>query len=78
MMRCTFIVLLDEAVQFARDLGLPAEGWTMQRDNDGYIAWLFYIEDDVQKSLFPDVLTCQTPDEAADWCIKKVKDLKFE
>ena len=62
---------LDKAVATAIGLGVSCSGWVVQRDADGYAAWL-YVEsedDDVHESLLDPVEVHATLAEAAAWVL---------
>jgi hypothetical protein len=64
------IELLEEAVQIARRAGHPCEGWTLQREEIGYCAWLHEDSDLAgHVSLFRKVECFDDPLEAARHCL---------
>ena len=69
-------ILLDEAVQFAVAAGLPCEGWMMQSAHDGYVAWLYVIDEvGTMVSLFEEVTAFPKASLAAQWCHAQVAGL---
>lgn len=70
------VELLDAAVEAARAAGRDCAGWTMQSDEDGYVAWLYREDDDGQHSLFETVLVQITAMSAAQWCLTEVTRLE--
>lgn len=66
------VELLDAAVESARAAGQDCAGWTMQSDEDGYVAWLYREDDDGQHSLFDSVMVQITALSAAQWCLAEV------
>lgn len=76
------IETLDQAVDAVREKGYAADGWTMQRDEDGYAAWI-HCEDDrtgTQTYVFDAVEILASPLAAARYCLKRALDLpaKYE
>jgi hypothetical protein len=66
------VELLDAAVEAARAAGRDCSGWTMQSDEDGYVAWLYREDDDGQHSLFDSVFVQITALSAAQWVLTEV------
>lgn len=65
--------LLEEAVRVARERGLDCEGFSLQSNDDGYVAWLYREDDEGQWSLFDEVENMPTAEEAARWVLEQVK-----
>jgi hypothetical protein len=70
------VELLDAAVEAARAAGRDCAGWTMQSDEDGYVAWLYREDDDGQHSLFDQVMVQFTAISAAQWVLTEVTRLE--
>ena len=66
------VELLDAAVEAARAAGRDCAGWTMQSDEDGYVAWLYREDDDGQHSLFEQVIVQIIALSAAQWVLAEV------
>ena len=67
--------LLNQAVNTVRSAGHECAGWTMQANDDGYVAWLFDENDEGQTSLFEHVEVVSTAEAAARWVLAQAQDL---
>lgn len=68
------VSILDEAARLARARGLDCEGWCMQSNEDGYVAWLYREDDDGQWSLFDEVENLPTALESARWVLAQIQE----
>ena len=68
------VTLLDRAVAAAKEKGVSCTGWMAQRDEGGFVAWL-YVTDETGRmlSLMGEVDAFPTFHQAAQWCLAVVE-----
>lgn len=73
---------LDKAVAAAALLAVGVDGWMLQRDADGFAAWLYVEEQDddsdviTQTSLFVAAEVHATAEDAAAWVLREATRLR--
>lgn len=69
------VVMLNRAVEAAREAGFDCDGWTMQASEDGYVAWLYTEDETTQQSLFEGVDILPSASAAAQWVLVRANEL---
>lgn len=66
--------ILDKAVVTANTMGVSCTGWMVQRDEGGFVAWL-YVTDETGRmlSLMGEVEAFPSLQQAAVWCLAVVE-----
>ncbi|MEL6343199.1 MAG: hypothetical protein AAFV53_08680 [Myxococcota bacterium] len=65
---------LDQAVITVREMGYSITGWMVQRDAQGFVAWLYVTDDEGRMlALMDEVEMFPTLQQAADWCLSVVQ-----
>lgn len=66
--------ILDQAVLTVLEMGFACTGWMVQRDGQGFVAWLYVTDDEGRLlSLMQDVEVHPSVEQAAAWCLAVVQ-----